>query len=43
MFTRRPITYKPGDSEKWQRMYEEYHKIGASDSKKRGAPNEKTN
>lgn len=26
MFTRRPIAYKPGDSEKWQRMYEEYHR-----------------
>ena len=43
MFTRRPIAYKPGDSEKWQRMYEEYHKTGASDNTKRGAPNAKTN
>ena len=43
MFTRKPIAYKPGDSEKWQRMYEEYHKTGASDTKKRGETNETTN
>lgn len=43
MFTRKPIAYKPGDSEKWQRMYEEYHraknttrKDGACEQKESG-------
>lgn len=33
MFTRKPIAYKPGDSEKWQRMYEENHRTKNTPSK----------